>query len=93
MLVKVKIYYFEVFGSGSISLELKEDATLTDVINELEHRFGKLFTEKTGRRLSEAFVDYFTIFLNGLRANFPTEIGRRLNNDNELVIVRPVSGG
>ncbi len=93
MLVKCKIYYFEVFGGGSISLKLKEGATLADAVDELEHRFGKLFIEKTGKRLSEAFENYFIVFLNGVRANLPAEMDHRLNDGDEVVVVRPVSGG
>jgi molybdopterin converting factor small subunit len=93
MLVKVKIYYFEVFGSGSITLELKNNATVTDVINELEYRFGQLFTEKTGKKLKEAFESYFNLFFNGVRIDLPADIDHKLNNNDELIIVRPVGGG
>jgi len=93
MLVKVKVYYFEVFGSGSFVLELRDESTVADVVNELEYRFGQLFTEKTGKNLKQALEDYFNIFLNGIRVNLPTEIGHRLNNNDEVVVVRPVSGG
>jgi len=90
LLVRVKVYYFEVFGGGSISLELNEGATLKDVVNVLEGRFGRLFFEKTGKRFSEVFEKYFIVFLNGLRVNFPVGMDRRLSDGDELVLVRPV---
>ena len=93
MLVKIKIYYYEVFGNGSINLELDDGARLSDVLNELNRKFGEKFKKRTGRKLEEAFENLFNVFLNGTTLRLPAEIERELKEADELVILRPVSGG
>jgi len=93
MLVTVKVYYYEVFGRGSIELNLNDGATLRDAVNELNVRFGDAFEKKTGRKLEGALESPFNVFLNGTAIRLPAEIGHKLKDGDELVILRPVGGG
>jgi MoaD family protein len=92
--VTVKIYYYEVFGKGSIKLNLNDCATVRDSLNELDKRFSAKLEEKTGRKLEEEALERrFNVFLNGTYLNLPYDLGRKLKDGDELVILRPVSGG
>lgn len=93
MLVTVKIYYYEVFGKGLIELNLNEGATVRDVLDELNEKFGDKFKEKTGRDLKEAFKSLFNLFLNGRRLDPSSDLGCKLKDGDKIVILRPVSGG
>jgi len=93
LLVKVKVYYYEVFGKGLIELNLDDCATVRDALNELNNRFGLRFKEKTGIDLKVAFKKLFNVFLNGEYLNLSSDLNRRLRDGDKLVILRPVGGG
>jgi len=93
MLVNIKIFYFSVFGKGSISLFFNNDATVCDVLDELNDKFGEDFEKETGKNLMESFGTYFNVFLNGKHLELPLELRHKLKNEDQLIILRPVSGG
>ena len=93
MKITVKAHYYEVFGKGLIELEVKEDATVKDVLGILNERYGATFKEKTGRTLEEALKNVFNLFLNGAYLDLSFEMKRKLKDGDELIILRPVSGG
>jgi molybdopterin converting factor small subunit len=91
--VLINIYYYTVFGKGIITLCLKDQATIKDALNELTDRFGETFELKTGRKLDDALKSPFNIFLNEKYIDLPSDLGRRLTDEDKIVILRPVSGG
>lgn len=93
MLVNVKIFYFSVFKKGSISLFFSNDVTVFDALKELNDKFGEDFEKETGKNLMESFGTYFNIFLNGNYLELPLKIRHKLKNEDQLIILRPVSGG
>jgi molybdopterin converting factor small subunit len=94
MIVEVKIFYYSVFGKGSLSVEFKKgNVTVQDVLSRLEEDYGKDFKKKSSRNLSESFGTYFNIFLNGEHLSIPEQAGTKLKDKDRMVILRPVSGG
>ena len=93
ILVWVKIYFFSVFGKGSISLTLDEDASVEDALNALDEQFGKSFKMETGNSLIAAFKRSFNVFLNGEYLSLPSEYPKKLNENDHFIISRPISGG
>jgi len=89
----VKIYHYEVFGKGLMQLDLDHGATLGDAIKELDRMFGVEFEKKTGNRLERALETTFILFLNGTRRYVPSDLGQELKEGDELILLRPVSGG
>lgn len=93
ILVTVRIYYYEVFGKGMITLNLNDGATIKDLLSQLGERFGADFEKNTGTKLERAFESFFRILLNGSRVTLQSDAERGLKDGDELVILRPISGG
>lgn len=93
MLIRVKIYFFSVFGRGSISLALEDDASVQDALNALNEQFGERYKKETGNSLMESFEGSFNVFLNDERLNLPSEYQKQLNKNDRFIISRPISGG
>jgi len=93
--VTVKVYSVlkEVFGSGSLLIEVEEEGTLGDILTELSHKHGEAFQRKTGRDLNQALRDRFNLFLNGKRIKLPEDLNFQLKDKDEIVILQPVGGG
>jgi molybdopterin converting factor small subunit len=83
----------EVFGSGSLSIEIQEKGTLADMLTELSHKHGEDFQRKTGRNFNQALKDRFNLFLNGKRIKLPEDLNLQLKDQDEIVILQPVGGG
>lgn len=93
MKVTVKVYYYEVFGKGLIELNMSDHATIKDLLNLLDQKFGLKFREKTGISLKEALKRRFNLFLNGEYLDLKSSLDRILNDGDRLTILRPVGGG
>jgi len=94
VIVKVYSVLKEVFGSGSLLIEIqKEEGTLADILTELSHKHGEAFQRKTGRNLNQALRDRFNLFLNGKRIKLPEDLNLQLKDKDEIVILQPVGGG
>jgi sulfur carrier protein ThiS len=93
VIINVKVYHYEVFGEGSMKLNLENNATVKDVLDILGGRFGESFEEKTGKKFEDELQNTLAVFLNGTRIFVPYDKGHRLRNGDELVILRPVGGG
>lgn len=93
MLVAIKIFYYEVFGKGSIKFNLDNEAVVKDALNELDILYGARFKEKTGIDFKEALKKPFHVFLNGKFIDIPSDLNRKLKDNDELTILRPVGGG
>ena len=94
MIVEVKIYYYSVFGKGNLSLVFQGDqVTVQEVLSTLEEDYGKAFERHSGRKLIDSFGTYFNVFLNDEHVPLPEQSGRRLSDQDTLVILHPVSGG
>jgi len=93
MIIKLKIYFYSVFDKGDITLEFDEEATVGDVILELSRTYGGRFFEEYGKPLQEAFGQDFNVFLNDSYLRFPEDDNRRLNDSDQFLISRPLSGG
>lgn len=76
-----------------MNLEFSKGATMLDVLNELNIRYGEAFKTETGKPLLDAFYSYFKVFLNGSYVDLPLGSSEKLRNDDKLLIFRPVSGG
>ncbi|GAG02183.1 unnamed protein product [marine sediment metagenome] len=76
-----------------MEINLYDSATVSDALNELNKRFSATFKEKTGRKLEEALESLFNLFLNGTYLNLPSDLERKLKEKDEIIILRPVSGG
>ena len=83
----------EVAGQRRISLNLKEESTVNDVVNLLEERFGIQFRQETGEALRDTLEERFNVFLNGKILKLPDNYDTRLKGGDEIVIVMPVGGG
>ena len=93
MLVSIKIFYYEVFGKGSIKLNLGKNAIVKDALNELDKLYGAKFKEKTGMEFIGALRKPFHVFLNGKYIDIPSDLDHILKDNDELTILRPVGGG
>lgn len=93
ILVLVKIYYFSVFGKGSISLTLDDNASVQDALKSLDVQFSESFKKETRNSLMEAFNGFFNVFLNSERLSLPSEYPKKLNKNDRFIICRPISGG
>lgn len=95
MQVRVKVYSVlkEVVGSGLVLMEIGEEGTLHDVLNEFNERYGAIFKEKTGRNLNQALEKRFNIFVNGKAMKLPKDAKLKLKDNDEIVILQPVGGG
>ena len=93
MLVTLKIYYYDVFGEGRIKMDLRDGATLSNLFNQLQDMYGNAFKNKTGRDLMKDLNNTFIVFVNGTRISVPSDLGHVLRSEDEIVFVRPVSGG
>jgi molybdopterin converting factor small subunit len=91
--VSIKIYYMSIFQDGYMNLEFNKGATMLDVLNELNIRYGEAFKTETGKCLLDAFYSYFKVFLDGSYVDLPLESSGKLKDDDKLLIFRPVSGG
>jgi len=93
--VTVKVYSIlkEVFGSGSLLIEVEKEGTLADILTEISHKHGEAFQRKTGRNLNQALKDRFNLFLNGKRIKLPEDLNLQLKDKDEIVILQPVGGG
>ena len=93
MIVKLKIYYFSVFGDGTIKLELNYGATVFEVLEKLDKIYGEIFQAETGKRLLSSFGVYFNVFLDDQYLRFPEDYKRKLRENECFIISRPISGG
>lgn len=95
MQVRVKVYSVlkEVVGSGLVLMEIGEEGTLLDALNELSERYGAIFREKTGRSLKQALEKRFNLFVNGKVISLPGDANLKLKGNDEIVILQPVGGG
>jgi molybdopterin converting factor small subunit len=91
--VLIKIYYYNVFGKGTIPLHLQDQATIHDALHELTRLFGDAFEVQTGQKLDEVLKTSFNWFLNDRYLNIPSDFNQKLTNEDTMVILRPVSGG
>ena len=91
--VLIKIYYYNVFGKGTIPLQLKDQATIHDALHELNRLYGDAFLEQTGLKLDDVLKTSFNWFLNDRYLNISSDLHQKLTNEDTLVILRPVSGG
>lgn len=62
--MKVKIYSYDVFGEGLISLFIDDNSTIMDVLNKIDKKYGDIYERKFCRKLLKDFGTYFRIFLN-----------------------------
>ena len=94
MIVNVKIFYYSVFGKGTLSLEFQRDEiSIMDVLSRIETNYGEAFESNSGRKLRESFGTYFNVFLNGVHILLPEQSGIKLSDHDTLIILHPVRGG
>ena len=93
ILIKVKIYYYEVFQKGTLTLTLEDGATVKDALKKLIIDFGEEFRKKTGSSLEQSFETTFNVFLNGTHITLPSAFNHQLTDRDELLLLRPVRGG
>ena len=93
ILITVKIYYYEVFQKGLLTLTLKDGVTVKDALNKLIVDFGEEFQKKTGNSLEQSFETLFNVFLNGTHITLPSAFSHQLVDGDELLLLRPVRGG
>ena len=74
-------------------LDLNDCATVGDALRELDRIFGVEFERKTGSSFQKALETTFILFLNGIRRYVPNDLEQKLKEGDELVLLRPVSGG
>jgi molybdopterin converting factor small subunit len=94
MIVEGKIYYYSVFGKGKLFLEFQRDeVTVLDVLSRLEKEYGQVFESHSGRKLIDSFGTYFNLFHNDVHIPLPAQSGKKLRDQDNLIILHPVSGG
>ena len=95
--IRVKVTAFsvlkEVFGSGSVQIEIEDGATVADLISGLSRRYGKSFEEKTSRSLGQALRERLNLFLNGRIVKMPENLNLKLEDGDEVIVLQPVGGG
>lgn len=95
MRVTIKVYSVlrEVFGSGSLLMDIDRGETLLDVLNRLSEKYSATFQEKTGKNLDRALKNRFHIFVTGKSIKLPKDLGYKLEDNDEIVILEPLGGG
>ncbi len=95
--IRVKVTAFstlrEVFGSGSVQIEIEDGETVADPIAQLSSRYEKAFQEKTSRGLAQALRERFNLFLTRRIVKMPEDLGLKLKDGDEVIILQPVGGG
>ena len=92
-IIKIKIYYYEVFGNGNLEFTFDKDINVDDVFKEINRIYGKKFERLYGKTFLKAVYDDFNIFLNNNHISGFSGSKRILKNGDSLLILRPVSGG
>ncbi len=77
-------------GTGRVNLELKEGATLRDLLNELDRRWGERFPLEIWDRKRRKFKVSVSIL-----ADFQSVYSEEtpLHDGQEVIFLRPVAGG
>jgi len=92
-LITVKIFNFEVFNEGLIFFEINEDTKVYDILLKMEEKYGELYEEKVGRKLIKDINSNYRIFLNGEYLESSMIVKQRVENDDQVLILKPISGG
>lgn len=95
--LRVKISVFsilrKVMGKESFHMDLREGATLEDLIEELSKIHGEAFRREVGRDMMESLKKGFNIFVNGKIRDAFKEKDLGLKDGDEILIVQPIGGG
>jgi molybdopterin converting factor small subunit len=80
-------------GRSEIVLDIGERNTLKDLISQLNDKYSERFREETGRNLKNELNHNFNVYLKG-RLIYPSKYSvTKIQNQDEIIIMRPIGGG
>ncbi|HIE15218.1 TPA: MoaD family protein [Candidatus Bathyarchaeota archaeon] len=95
-MLKVQVKAFarikDVLGS-EVELEIHEDMTVGDLLNELIKKYGDAFKRQIFNPETGKLQSYVRILLNGRDIDFLNGLETRLNNGDVLALFPPIAGG
>lgn len=91
--VKAILELAVVLGSREQVISLPEGSQVCDLLDDLEGRYGKLFTEFLDENENRQLRPGLHLLLNGRNVVFLDGTDTRLKDGDELFFLSPVSGG
>ena len=82
-----------VLGEDQLVMELKENSTLRDAIDQLARLYAGTYKEKTGKNLVETLKNELQVSVDGKKIDFSEGMSVELHEDSVVMIFEPVIGG
>lgn len=82
-----------VIGKPELVMEIDDGSTIEDLFSFLIERSGEEFERETGSDLKGSLGRNFNVYLGG-RLVYPAEYPQtKLQDEDEVIIMRPIGGG
>jgi molybdopterin converting factor small subunit len=91
--VTVKIYNYNIFKEGLMHFKIEENTTINDVLNIIISIYGDIYEKKYNRKLFDDFSTLYKIFLNNNYIEIPSMLKQRVQDEDHILILHPISGG
>ncbi len=92
-MVTVKILNYEIFNEGLMYFEIDESTTIYEILKKIDVKYGFAYEKKFNKKFLEDVVANYRIFLNNNYVTTSALVGQDVNNEDYLLVLKPISGG
>jgi sulfur carrier protein ThiS len=92
-MVTVKILNYEIFNEGLMYFEIDESTTIYEILKKIDVKYGSAYEKKFNKKLLDDIVANYRIFLNNNYVTTSALAGQDVNNEDYILVLKPISGG
>lgn len=90
--IKTILNLRDIFGAET-DFDVPEGSTLADLLSAMAHQWGDKFSTKIFQPGTKIPLAYLRLMVNGRDIAFLNRLDTQLHEDDEVLILPPVSGG
>jgi hypothetical protein len=92
-LVTVKILGYDIFKEGLICFKIDANTPIYEILKKINEEYGVAYQKKFNRKFLEDIEVNYRIFVNNNYVETSALIELYVNNDDNILILKPISGG